>query len=38
MQEKYGLESNDIIFTPTVVFQWMSAMVGADVKTYFDPC
>eukprot|EP01047_Picozoa_sp_COSAG01_P099363 COSAG01_NODE_29391_length_639_cov_0.622222_1_plen_161_part_10 len=38
MQKRYNLESNDIIFTPDIVFDWMSAMLGQDVKQFFDPC
>ena len=38
MVEKFGLLSNDIFFTPQVVFQYMSAMLGYDVSQCFDPC
>eukprot|EP01051_Picozoa_sp_SAG22_P008444 SAG22_NODE_642_length_8224_cov_21.479508_1_plen_211_part_00 len=38
MVDKYGLLANDIIFTHPITYDYMSAMIGADVKEFFDPC
>ena len=38
MTERYSLAENDIFCTPPVVFDFMSATYGFDVKAAFDPC
>eukprot|EP01050_Picozoa_sp_SAG11_P060851 SAG11_NODE_40207_length_207_cov_209.435185_1_plen_68_part_11 len=37
-QQRRGLKENDIIFTPDVVYEFMSSVLGYDVKQSFDPC
>eukprot|EP01050_Picozoa_sp_SAG11_P022935 SAG11_NODE_4465_length_1885_cov_76.792273_1_plen_339_part_10 len=37
-QQRRGLKENDIIFTPDVVYKFMSSVLGYDVKQSFDPC
>eukprot|EP01050_Picozoa_sp_SAG11_P019228 SAG11_NODE_3030_length_2750_cov_484.286307_2_plen_327_part_00 len=37
-QQRRGLKENDIIFTPDVVYDFMSSVLGYDVKQSFDPC
>eukprot|EP01051_Picozoa_sp_SAG22_P001568 SAG22_NODE_62_length_23371_cov_84.500602_34_plen_537_part_00 len=38
MQDEFGILPNDIIFTLEPTYDYMSAMMGSDVKEFFDPC
>eukprot|EP01051_Picozoa_sp_SAG22_P010878 SAG22_NODE_1007_length_6056_cov_7.409938_5_plen_574_part_00 len=38
MKDEFGILENDIIFTLEPTYDYMSAMMGSDVKEFFDPC